>query len=114
MNEQMLEVLIGKYLDGEITPSEDRILHAELERDDQARELLEQLRDLYAQASVAIASEIVDAGSDPADVFETAWRQARGGVSLSRIPASGYMRFAVGLAAGLVIWLYGIQLLYEG
>ncbi len=40
MTQEMLEILIGKYLDGEITPSEQCILQTELERDIKAKELL--------------------------------------------------------------------------
>ena len=36
-----LENLIGKLLDGEISPAEQRLLERELEQDGQARELLE-------------------------------------------------------------------------
>ena len=39
MTEEIFELLIGKYLDGEITPSEERLLEAELERNPKAAEL---------------------------------------------------------------------------
>ena len=41
---EMLEILMGKYMDGQITPGENRMLQEALEDDDEARELFEQLR----------------------------------------------------------------------
>jgi len=43
MTQEMLEILIGKYLDGEITPTEQSMLEAELDSDAQAKELLRQM-----------------------------------------------------------------------
>ncbi|MHC4575000.1 MAG: anti-sigma factor family protein [Planctomycetota bacterium] len=44
MKSETLEILIGKYLDGEITPAEQRVLETELKNNPHAGELLEQLR----------------------------------------------------------------------
>ena len=54
MKQEMLEILIGKYLDGEITPSEQQILQKELESNPQAKELLEQLQDLHERSCEAV------------------------------------------------------------
>ena len=45
MNEQMIELLIGKFIDSEITPAEQRLLDAELLRNPQTRRLLENALD---------------------------------------------------------------------
>ena len=47
MNQELLEILIGKYLDGEITPSEQHILEDQLNADPQAEELLRQFQNLH-------------------------------------------------------------------
>jgi hypothetical protein len=104
MTQEMLEILIGKYLDGEITPSEQHILQTELDRDSQAKELLEQLQDLHDRTCEAVASEIIGRGKEAGEIFEQAWQQAAN--PLRRIlKMNGRLRFAAGLAAGLIIGL---------
>jgi len=99
----MLEILIGKYLDGEITPSEQCILQTELERDIKAKELLGQLQDLHERCCETVASEIITAGKEAEQIIERAWRQ-RSANPLHRIlRIDGRLRFAAGLAAGLAI-----------
>ena len=105
MTQEMLEILIGKYLDGEITPSEQSILRAELERDIKAKELLEQLQDLHERSCEAVAAEIIGTGKEAEEIFEQAW-QRRAANPLRRIlKMDGRLRFAAGLAAGLAIGL---------
>jgi anti-sigma-K factor RskA len=105
MTQEMLEILIGKYLDGEITPSEQRMLEAALEKDSQARELLEQLQDLHQSSRQAIASEVLERGKTPEQIFGQAWQQQTKHSVRRAIKTSGYMRFAAGVAAGLAIGL---------
>ena len=64
MTEEMLEILIGKYLDGEITPIEQRLLDQALQKDSQAKELFEQLQDLHRASQEAIDAEITDRERD--------------------------------------------------
>lgn len=105
MKSETLEILIGKYLDGEITPAEQRVLETELKNNPHAGELLEQLRDLHEQTRQALASGVIERGKPPDDIFERAWRQ-RARNPLGRIiRVGGSLRFAAGLAAGLVIGL---------
>jgi len=106
--DEMLEILIGKHLDGEITPSEQRMLQAELDNNFQARELLEQLEDLHQRSREVVASEIHEYGKAAGEIFERAWKQsAFGGKHRLRrmIKPRGYLRFAAGLAAGIAIGL---------
>jgi len=105
MTQEMLEILIGKYIDGEITPSEQRILEAELDRDSHAKELLRQLQDLHERSCEAITSEIIGQGRAAEEIFEQAWRQQSKHPLRLTIKTGGYMRFAAGVAAGLVIGL---------
>ena len=105
MTQEMLEILIGKYLDGEITPSEQQILQKELDRNPQAKELLEQLQDLHERSCEVIASQIIGTGKEASEIFDQAW-QRRAANPLRRVlKMDGRLRFAAGLAAGLIIGL---------
>ena len=104
MTQEMLEILIGKVLDSEITPSEQQLLDGELEHNPQARELLRQLQDLHEASSEVIASEIAQQGRAAEDIFEKAWqRQSKS--PLRHMTKFGRLRFAAGVAAGLIIGL---------
>jgi len=105
MTEETLEILIGKYLDGEITPSEQQILQTELDRNPQAKELLEQLQDLHERSCEAVASEIIERGKEAGEIFEQAWQQRPVNPLRRVLKMNGPLRFAVGLAAGLAIGL---------
>jgi hypothetical protein len=105
MTQEMLEILIGKYLDSEITPSEQRLLDVELERDPQARELLRQLQGLHELGSEVMASEIDGRGRTAEDVFERAWQQQSKSPLQSIVKLGGHLRFAAGVAAGLILGL---------
>ncbi len=125
-----LEILIGKFLDGELSLPERGLLEAELQRDRHAKELFEQMRLLHECSCGVVTHAIVGRGADPAEIFERAWQQnkrsfwrriARGGLQRDgarggawadgKIPnAMGrvwdrHLRFAVGVAAGLLLGL---------
>jgi hypothetical protein len=106
ISEEMFEILIGKYLDGEITPSEQRLLEAKLNADPKASELLEQFQDLHDQSSEALAVEILEKGKSPQEIFETAFQQSKQ-KSHHIIKHRGWIRYATGVAAGLI---FGIAL----
>ncbi len=107
--DDMLDILIGKYLDGEISPTEQYMLDERLQRDSQAKELFEQFQDLHRRSQEAVGSEIMDRGKAPEEIFEKAWQQQTKQPLRRVIPKyfgmSGRLRFAVGLAAGLIIGL---------
>jgi len=104
ITQQTLEILIGKYIDGEITPAEQDLLDAALEEDSQARELLEQLQQLNQSSRQVLASEVLESPSQADEIFEQAWQQTKH--SKARlIKAGGFLRFATGVAAGLIIGL---------
>lgn len=105
MNQETLEILIGKYLDGEITPSEQRILDAELDKDTRAKELLADLQDLHERSSELVTSQILGHGRTSSDIFEQAWQQQAKYSIHAAIKSGGYIRFAAGVAAGLVMGL---------
>jgi hypothetical protein len=104
ITQQTLEILIGKYLDGEITPAEQDLLDAALEEDSQARELFEQLQQLNQDSRQVVASGILESGKQADEIFEQAWQQAKH--SKHRVvKIVGFLRFAAGVAAGLIIGL---------
>ena len=113
MREELLEILIGRYLDGEITSSEQQILEAVLEKDFQARELFEQLQELHQCSRELVAAEIVGRGHTTEEIFERAWPRTK--ISLNRfcwarennraISKSRFWCGVAGLAAGLAIGL---------
>ena len=105
MTEEMFEILVGKYLDGEITPSEQRILESHLNENPQSEALLRQLYDLHEQCGELIGSELIGRGQKPQDVFEQAWQKSRKKSLHKIINIGGYFRFLGGVAAGLIIGL---------
>ncbi len=105
MTQEMLEILIGKYLDGEITPSEQHILQTELDCNPQAKELLEQLQDLHERSCEAVATEIIGQGKKAQEIFEQAWQRQAANPLRRILKMDGRLRFAAGLAAGLIIGL---------
>ncbi len=105
MKEDMLEIMIGKYLDGQITPGEQRVLEAELDNNFQAKELLHHLQDLHQHSLEVIASEVLERGKDADEIFERAWQQHEKHTFLRVIKIDSSLRFVAGIAAGLVIGL---------
>ena len=105
MTDDRLEMLIGKLLDGEIAPAEQRFIEGELERNDRARELLEQMRVLHECGGEVVTQGIVAAGADPGEIFARAWQQKEGSWRYRVVKIDGYLRFAVGLAAGFLLGL---------
>ncbi|MHC4118894.1 MAG: anti-sigma factor family protein [Planctomycetota bacterium] len=105
MTQEMLEIMIGKYLDGEITPSEQRLLEAQLDKDPRAKELLEQLQQMHQRCAEAVAAEVLGQGRTPEDVFEQAWHRRSNRPLQLTAKMRGHGRFAAGVAAGLLIGL---------
>ena len=104
ISEEMFEVLIGKFLDGEITPSEQRLLEARLNTDPKASELLEQFQNLHDLSSEAINIELMEKGKSPHEIFESAFQSTKH-KSHHIIKPGGWIRYAMGVAAGLIFGL---------
>ena len=105
MTQEMLEILIGKYLDGEITPSEQQILQKRLGNNPHAKELLEQFQALNERSCEAVASEIIGRGKEAEEIFEQAWQRQAANPLHRVLKMDGRLRFAVGMTAGLAIGL---------
>ena len=100
-----LEMLIGKLLDGEISPRGRSLLESELQRDARARDLLEQMRTLHECSCGVVTHEIFGRGADPEDLFERAWQQDRTSFWRRLAAADRHLRFVAGVAAGLLLGL---------
>ena len=104
MSEEYLEILIGKFLDGEITPAEKRLLDEQLAGDEQAADLFAQFQELNTQLHEAVGTEAV-VSRDPEQVIEEAWQRGRSSSVGRVVRVSRRMQFPMGLAAGLLIGL---------
>jgi len=111
MEPEILEVLMGKYIDGEVTEREMEILDEELERNFEARELLAQLQELDKQGREAVSSEVLDEGAQASEVFERAWRRRKH--TVLGVLRPGWVRFVSGLAAGLLVGI-GLHVVMAG
>ena len=103
MEPEILEVLMGKYIDGEITERETEMLDEELERNFEAREFLARLQELDKHSREAVSSELLENGKEASEIFEQAWQRRKHPLFKFLSPSSGWFRFAAGLAAGLLI-----------
>ena len=102
MNPEMTEILIGKFIDSEITPAEKNLLDIELQRNPQARQLLGELQELHEVSRQALDREVSGNTQSAEVVFERAWRNSRLGKRHRSIHLSPMYRIMVSLAAGLV------------
>jgi anti-sigma factor RsiW len=103
MANEMLDILMGKHLDGEITPDEQRLLDQFLATDDAAREEFESFRRLHELTRSAV-SEALDGGKPMEEVFEAAWRQSSPARRIrNRLFRWEWALAAAGLAAGLLL-----------
>ena len=116
MNREMLEVLIGKYLDSEISPAEQRLLDQELVSNQAARELLEAWRTIDEAAGDALAG----CGGEIAagETFENAWttaakRREKGKRVWGRQRILAWGRWAALLAIGFGLGLAAYNLTLE-
>jgi anti-sigma factor RsiW len=112
MNPEMLDILIGKYLDSEITPAEQALLDRQLGRDPQARSLLDQFQSLDDLARRAVNDRIENSGEPFEAIFNRAFQRYQPGrwrfgwVRKLRLPAA--------LAAGFLLGLFSVLLYTSG
>ena len=100
-----LEILIGKFLDGELSPAEQRWLDEELERNEEARELLEQLQTISECGREVVTSGVIEQGRGPDEILERTWQRHKGTLWRRIVRADGHLRFVVGIAAGFLMGL---------
>jgi anti-sigma factor RsiW len=103
LTEDKLEILIGKYLDGQATPIEQHLIEREMNQNPRAKELCEQWRMLSEWGRSLVVDKVVGQGARPEDVFEQAWRRSRGFSWLRLAKPRRHVRFAVGMAASFLL-----------
>ena len=102
--EPHLEVLINRYLDGEITAREMEDLRAHLDGDEQAKDLFEQMQQLHHSCQEAVQTYVLQPGRPVEDLIATAWQgHNRGHVWAGRVKRVIFTPFVSGLAAGLIL-----------
>ena len=100
-----LEVLISRYLDGEISAREMEDLRAMVDSDDQAKDLFDQMVRLHRCCQDAIQTRVIQQGRPMEDLIASAWEGHQGHIWLGRITRVVSSQFVSGLAAGLVVAL---------
>ena len=78
LDNETIEILMGKHLDGEISSAEERLLQAHLDGDACARQLLDQLQDLHRSSQEAVTEAVLGQGRSAQDVIDAALQQSRG------------------------------------
>lgn len=102
MDNERLDILMGKFFDGEIEPSEQRLLDAQLAKDPQSRRLFDEFQSLHALAQAEV-TPLAEQGRPFEAVFAAAWAQSRRNRPRRIGLPVGALRFAAGLAAGLLL-----------
>lgn len=108
----MLELLIGKFLDSEITPAEQRLLDEKLQKDPAARKLLDEYTQLHESTRQVLESQVLEQGSVPREIFHRALAEKGSRRYLLKNNIRHLLQVTVGLAAGFLIGLivYGVWL----
>jgi anti-sigma factor RsiW len=103
-----LEVLINRYLDGEISAREMEDLRNRVDSDGQAKDLFEQMQQLHRSCQEAIQTYVLQPGRPVEDLITTAWEgHNRGHVWAGRVRRRVvFSPFVSGLAAGLLVGVF--------
>ncbi|MCK5114904.1 MAG: hypothetical protein KAR11_09105 [Phycisphaerae bacterium] len=107
MNQEMLETLIGKFIDSEITPAEQRLLDEELMDNPQGRLLLQQFQQMHDQTRQLVSQKILPAGDSPETTFSRALATEDRSGSSPNISHSRWGNLAASVAAALLVGLLG-------
>lgn len=105
MTDEHLEILIGRSLDGEITPDEQRRLDDILRQSQDARELLEQLRQFRDVSLQAVKTDVLEPGRRSEEILQRVWQRRRASSWRELLFADRHLRFVAGLAAGFALGL---------
>ena len=72
MSEELTEILIGKFLDSEITPAEQQLLEIELRKNPQSQKLLDELKQFHEIAAQALDQELNESDTSCEEIFQRA------------------------------------------
>ena len=98
-----IEVLINRYLDGEISAREMEDLRSMVEGDDEARDLFGQMQQLHHACQEAVQTRVLQPGRPVEDLIASAWDGRNSHAWAGRARRIVFSQFAYGLAAGLLI-----------
>ncbi len=103
MANEILDILMGKYLDGEITPEEQRLLDQSLATDESAREEFDRYCRLHDQIR-SVVNSALEGGKPMEEIFEAAWQKSSPVRRMHRrLFRREWLLAASGLAAGLLL-----------
>ena len=105
MENEKFQILITKYLDGEIDPDENKLLQTHLDENPEARNLFMKMRQIHKESQDALSNEIMNESSAFDDIFENAWQHSDIFSANKPMRLNRLANFAAGLAAGLIISL---------
>ncbi len=103
MNEEMLEIVIGKFLDSEITPAEQKLLDAELQSNPKAKKLFQQWQQLHEQTEQVLTEEVIEKGQSPQAIFQRAVTVHERNRWKRRLRPTRWLPTVGSLAAGLLL-----------
>ena len=75
MSEELTEILIGKFLDSEITPAEQQLLEIELRKNPQSQKLLDELKQFHELTAQALDQELNESDASCEEIFQRASAQ---------------------------------------
>jgi len=105
MNNDMVETLISKFIDSEITPAEQRLLDGELMSNPKARELLTRLQQLHDQTCQLLDDQLTGRGASAESLLQKAGEQIDSPRQSQRFGLSRFAKLALSLAACLLVAL---------
>lgn len=105
METETLQMLITKFLDGEITSDEGKVLQRYLDKNPDAQKLFQQMEQLNQQSQQSVTDEVLNKGLPFDELFEKAWQRSYNLPADRPMRFYSWLRFGVGLAAGLMIGL---------
>ena len=105
MQHKILEILLNKFIDGELTANEKQLLEAELEQNPVAGQLLDEFRQLHSSSIEAVTFGVLEQGESLNDIFDSAHGRQFENMVAGRKKDRGWLRFTSGLAAGFLIAL---------
>ena len=105
MNNEMIETLISKFIDSEITPAEQRLLDEELTSNPESRQLLHDLQQLRDQSCQLLDEQLYRQGDSAETFFQKACEQKDSLNRFQIIRPSRFWKWAASMAACLLIAL---------
>ncbi len=98
-----IEVLINRYLDGEISAREMEDLRSMVEGDDEARDLFGQMQQLHHACQEAVQTRVLQPSRPVEDLIASAWEGRTPRAWTGKARRILFSQFTYGLAAGLVV-----------